>query len=234
MDVHVHRAGMLRIARQHLLGERDDVLGARVWSAIALPVAPRPQVHHRLDIEHRGVEIIREPLVHTAHRVRVRRVARLPIRRRSEYRSRQRVDVRLLARRGAPLHRHRLLHQLVRLRLLVGLHQRVDVRTEHERLTPVGHREIGIEPRRLSKRPPRLGMIERVGEVETLIHERLRLAVARRHRERVRTEVLQTRRQRAGRRRLRRLCVGGFGSSARARRRRVPCAATELARTHTP
>ena len=81
------------------------------------------------------------------------------------------------------LHRHRLLHQLVRLRLLVRLHQRVDVRPEHQRLTPVRHREIGLEPGRFAKRAPRLRVIERVGEIETLIHERLRVAIARRHRE---------------------------------------------------
>ena len=102
-----------------------------------------------------------------------------------------------------PLQRHRLLHHLVGLRLLVGLHQRVDVGPQHERLTPIGHRQVGIETRRLAKRPACLGMIERVGEIEPLIHERLGLTVARGYPEHMRAQVLQARRQRTARRLLR-------------------------------
>ena len=67
-------------AREHLLGQPDDVIGARMRRPIALPVAPRPQVHHRLDVEHRRVEIVGESLLQTMHRIGVGRVARLSIR----------------------------------------------------------------------------------------------------------------------------------------------------------
>jgi hypothetical protein len=82
-------------------------------------------------------------------------------------------------------------------------------------LTPVRHRQIGFETRGLAKRSPRFGMIECVGEVETLIDERLHLTIARRYRERVRTEILQPRRQRSARRRLCRLRLGGFPRNGR-------------------
>jgi hypothetical protein len=154
-----------------------------VWSTVPLPVAPWAQVHHRLDVEHRGVEIVRKPLVHTAHRIRVRRIAWLPIRRATRIPLGERLDVGLLARCAASLQRHRFLHQLVRLRLLVRLHQGVDIRTQHQRLTPVGHRQLGIEPRGFSKRTTGLRVVERVSEIEALIHERLRVAIARRDRE---------------------------------------------------
>jgi hypothetical protein len=64
MDVHVHRARVFRVARHDVLGQLDHFRGAGVRRAVALPVAPRPQVHHRLDVERRRVEIVREPLVH--------------------------------------------------------------------------------------------------------------------------------------------------------------------------
>ena len=90
---------------------------------------------------------------------------------------------------------NRLLHELVGVRLVVRLHHRVDVRTEDQRLAPVGHREVRIEPRRLAEGAPRLGVVERVGEVQPLVHERLRARVGRRDREGVRAERLQPRGQ---------------------------------------
>src|SRR6185436_7630996 len=93
-------------------------------------------------------------------------------------------------------------HQLVRRRLFVRLHQGVDVRTEHERLPPVRHREVGIEPRRFAKRPSRLGVVERIRQVQALIHEHLRLPIARRHGERMAPEILQAGCERARRRGL--------------------------------
>ena len=53
---------------------------------------------------------------------------------------------------------------------------------------------------------------------EALIHEALRLPVARRHRERVGAEILQARRQRAGGRRLLRRAAEVVDVAARGRR----------------
>ena len=64
-----------------------------------------------------------------------------------------------------------------------GLHQRVDVRAEHQRLAPVGHRQRRIEPRRLAEGAAGLGVVEGVGEVQALVHERLGVGVLGRHRE---------------------------------------------------
>ena len=71
VDVHVQRARMLRMAPHHVLGEGDDLGGAGVRLAVAHPVAPGPQVHHRLDVEHRDVGVVGELRVHGPHGVRV-------------------------------------------------------------------------------------------------------------------------------------------------------------------
>ncbi len=63
----VQRGRVGRIAAQHVLGERDDVGRAGVRTSVRHPVVPRPQVHHRLDVEHRDVEVAREAAVHRAH-----------------------------------------------------------------------------------------------------------------------------------------------------------------------
>ena len=90
----------------------------------------------------------------------------------------------------------RLLRQRERLRLVVRRHRRVDVRAEHQRVAPIGHRRVRIEPRRLGERARRLGVIEREGEVDALVDEELRAFDRGGHRERVNAEVLQPRRQR--------------------------------------
>ena len=73
-----------------------------------------------------------------------------------------------------PLERDGALHQLEGLRLVFGRHGRVDIRTEDESVPPVGHRTSRIEPRRLGEGARRLGVIEAVREVHTLIDEQLR------------------------------------------------------------
>ena len=96
----------------------------------------------------------------------------------------------------------RVLHVLVRGRFLVGLHRRVDVRTEHQRLPPVRHRQTRIEARGFAERAARLGVVERVGEIQSLVDETLRGRAACRHRERMRSQILKPRGEGAGRRRL--------------------------------
>jgi hypothetical protein len=74
VDVHVQRTGMLRVAAYDVLGEGDDGGRARVRLAVAHPVAPRAQVHHRLDVEGGDVEVVGELRVHGLHGVGIRLV----------------------------------------------------------------------------------------------------------------------------------------------------------------
>ena len=83
-----------------------------------------------------------------------------------------------------------------------GVHRRVDVRTKHQGLAPIRHGEGRIEPRGFGKSARRFGVIEPVGQVQSLVHEQLRALDFGAHGEGVHAEVLQPRRQRrAGRRR---------------------------------
>ena len=191
----MQRAGVLGVAAQHVLGERDDLGRALVRPAVGHPVAPRPQVHHRLDVEHGDVEVGGELLVHGAHRVGVSLVVGRAVVGAARVALGQRVDERALTRRGPALERLRLLNQLVGVRLLVGLHHRVDVGAEDQRLAPVGDGQVGIEPRRLAEGPARLGVVEGVGQVQALVDEALHRRLGRADREGVRPEVLQPRRQ---------------------------------------
>ncbi len=207
VDEHVQRAGVLRVLRDHLFGERDDLARALVRLAVGHPVAPGPQVHHRLDVEHRDVEVVRELLMHAAHRLGVGGVVGGAVVGAARVALREGVDERLLARRRLGGQRLRLLDHLEGVRLFVGLHHRVDVGPEHQRLAPVGDGERRIEPRRLAERPPRFGVVERIGEIQALIDEALRAGAVCAHRKGVRAEILQARRQlavRAGLHRVRR------------------------------
>ena len=114
----------------------------------------------------------------------------------------ERVDERTLAWRRLRLQRLRLAHEFERVRLVVGLHQRVDVRPQHQGLAPVGHRQSRAEAGRLAERPARFGMVEGVPEVQALVHEALGASVRRAHTERVGTQVLQARGEFAARTRL--------------------------------
>ena len=90
VDVHVRGARMFGVPRQHPFGQRHDLGGALVRRAVALPVAPRAQVHHRFDIEHRRVDDHPVALVKPPHRRRVRLFAGPGDRRPSRIARRQR------------------------------------------------------------------------------------------------------------------------------------------------
>ena len=85
-----------------------------------------------------------------------------------------------------------------RFRLVGWIHRRIDVRPERERLAPVGHREIRIQALRFPVRAACFRVIERVRQVQPLIHEELRLRILRRYRKLMVTQVLKPRRERAG------------------------------------
>ena len=117
--------------------------------------------------------------MHLAHGVRISHVARPAIFRAPGIAIRQRVDQSLFAWRSIGLERDGLLNRFQRFRLAGRIHGRVDVRSQRQRLAPVGHRQVRIEPRGFTVSAPCLGMIERVGKVQSLIHEELRLLVFR-------------------------------------------------------
>ena len=85
-----------------------------------------------------------------------------------------------------------------RFRLFVGRHRRVDVRSEHERHAPVGHREVRIEPRGLREGAAGLGMVEAIGQAQALVHEQLGLLGLGRDLEDVFADLLQSRRASTG------------------------------------
>ena len=91
------------------------------------------------------------------------------------------------------LQRHGLSNELERCRFFVRVHGRVDVRSQ--RLTPVRHGEIRIQPRGFPEGTARLCVIERIGEAQPLIHECLRVRVPGAHSKRVAAQVLGARRQ---------------------------------------
>jgi hypothetical protein len=222
VDVQVQRQRVLRVLLDHRLHQRRDLRRALVRRAVRHPVAPRPQVHHRLRVHGGDVEVLRVLLLQRAHRGGVGLVARLAVLLLAGVALGQRVDHVALARRRLRLQRDRLLRQLVGLRLVVGVHRRVDVRPQHQRLAPVRHRAVRVEARRLPERTPGLGVVEAVGEVQALADELLRPGGGGADLERVRPEVLQPRRELSARPRLRslrrvlvvlvRLGAGGTGA----------------------
>ena len=131
-------AGCLGLRRSTSSVRATISRGALVRATVGHPIAPGPQVHHRLDVEHGDVEVGGELLVHGAHRLGVGGVVGRAVVGTARVALGQGVDERALTRRRLALERLRLLNQLVGVRLLVGLHDRVDVRAEHQRLAPVG------------------------------------------------------------------------------------------------
>ena len=81
------------------------------------------------------------------------------------------------------------------------VHRRVDVGAVGERLAPEAHRAIGIEPLRLAERGDRRGMVEAVGEAQSLVEIALGERVRRGDREMDLAEpVVERRRRRQTRR----------------------------------
>ena len=175
----------------HPFRERDDLRRALVRSPVGHPVPPGTQIHHRLDVQHRDVGVVRKALVHLAHRLGVRTIVGRAVIGGAGIARCECVDQGLLARRGGALQRLGLLHELERVRFVVGLHERVDVGPEHQRLTPVGHREIGAQTGGLTEGPACFRMVEGVRKVEALVDEALRAGASGADRKRVRPEVLQ-------------------------------------------
>ncbi len=205
VDVEVVRSRMVLVAGQHLLEGGHDLVRPGVGPAVPRPVVPGAKVHERFRVHGLGVEVGGVLPGQVPHRVRVGLVRGRAVLLPAGVAARHRVDVGALPRRGFRLHGHGLLGQLVRLRLVVGRHGHVDVRSQHDGLAPVAHGAIRIEARGLAEGAARLRVVEPVGEVHTLVDEELRLFRLRRHREGVDAEVLEPGRQLASGRGLLRL-----------------------------
>ncbi len=207
MNVEMERERVMRVAIDNRLDEGHDLGGPRLRFAVRRPVAPGSQVHHRFRVEGLRVEVVGERFRDLTHRFGEGLVRRGAVFGLPRVALRERVDVRLLPRGRLRFQRHGFLDQLVRFGLFLRGHHRVDVGTEDQRLSPVGHRELGIEPRGLAKRAAGLGVVESVRQVQPLIHEKLSVPRKGRHGKRVRPEVLEPWRDLARRRGLHRVLV---------------------------
>jgi hypothetical protein len=169
--------------------------GLGVGDAVAGPVVPWPQVHQRLGVERPRVEVIGEGKGYLPHRLGIGVVGGLAVFGAAGVARRQGVDIGPFTLRRGCLHRHRLLRQLAGARLVGGIHGRIDVRSQHQSLAPVGHGQRRVEAPGFGEGAAGLGVIEAVGEVQALVDEQLCLGIRRAHRERVDAEVLEPRGQ---------------------------------------
>ena len=172
---------MLRVRREHALERRDRSRAFRVRLAVTRPVVPRPQVHERFGEDRRRVEVAGILLRQRAHRVGEGPIARLAVVGLARIARGERVDVVALARRSRRgFSATAFCTSASAFGSSSGVHRRVDVGPEHERLPPVGHRAARVEPRRFGERTAGLGVVEAVGEIQPLIDEQLRAGRLRR------------------------------------------------------
>ena len=181
VDVVVDRARMVRTAGQHRLERGEDLGGLALGlGAARLPVVPGREIHQRLGVEDLDVVVLRKARRGRAHGGGVSGVERGPLGLRiGRVALRDRLDQRLLARARRPRVLLRLEHGRHRGLDRLGVHRRVDVGTEHQRLAERAHRAIRIELLRRAEGARRLGMIEAVGEPQPLIEVALRHGIFR-------------------------------------------------------
>ena len=215
VDIQVDRPCVIRVACEHRFQRREQLGGTALrLRASRLPVIPGLCVHHGLGIERKNRVVTRIFFGHRFHRVgvggvelgtvglRVRRVALLQSRdQRTIFGRRAGREFDCLGQRG-----HRRRHCLRH-------HRRIDVRPEHQRLTPPGHRELWVFLLCSLKRTLRLGVVEREGPSHALVEVGLRLRVARSHLEGQLAEVVVQRHVAA--RGLHRLRLKGLGLGLR-------------------
>ena len=215
VDVEVDRSRVVGIACEHFLQRREKLRGAALgFRAPCLPVIPGLRVHHGLGVEREDRVVGRVLLGHGLHRVGEGRVERgalgLRVRRVAFLESR---DQRTILRRRAGRQFDCLGKRGKRRRRRLGHHRRVDVRPEHQRLTPPGHRELRVCLLRGLEGALRLGVVERESPADALVEVGLRLRVARSHLEGQRAQVIVQRYFAA--RGLHRLWLEGFGLGLR-------------------
>ena len=154
-------------ARPDDSGVRASTRSSDAWTsrvsgvrhAVARPVVPRPQVHQRFGVERRARRGRRGTASTSArHRLGVGAIGRLPVRRPcpcSARRARRCRRARAAWRRAFSA--TAFCASASAFGSSSGIHRRVDVRPEHERLTPVRHRAATdrAAPPRRRRGPPR-------------------------------------------------------------------------------
>ena len=167
----------------------DDLLGARMRRAIGCPQVPRPEVHHGVGEERRGLQVVGKLPCDVPHRVGVGAVEGLALGRGiGRVAFRQRLDQRALRRPRASGEALRLTRGAPGLRLTIGVRRVVVVRALRDGDTPEAHRTLRIQARRLSERLLRLVVVERVDQPQALIEPALRVGRSRRDPVRVAAE----------------------------------------------
>ena len=128
--------------------------------------------------------------MHFAHRIGVSDIVRSAILSLSRVTKLQRINQGCFARRRLVSQGDRFLNPFEGLRLTVRRHRGIDVGTERQSFAPVCDRQIWIEPFGFAVSAAGLSVIERVRQIQSLIHEELRLRVLRRNRKLVTAELL--------------------------------------------
>jgi hypothetical protein len=170
VNVEVDRAEVLRLPRQHRFERTEHIHRERPRVALGVPVVPGRGVHQRLSKEGGGVEVVRKSSRDLTHRFGVFGVERRTLGGWvGGVTMGQRLDVGALLLTGAASPGAGLFNRAVCLRGGRGGDRRVDVRAEGERDSPVAHGTVGVERCRLAERTDRLGMIEGVGQDESLV-----------------------------------------------------------------
>jgi hypothetical protein len=93
MDIKMQCARVFGIPGDHLFDQPDDLGCSCVGYTVTLPVAPRAQVHHGLDVQDRRVRVLRIALMDPAHRLGVRLIARTPVFGLARIAAGERIDV---------------------------------------------------------------------------------------------------------------------------------------------
>ena len=200
VDVEVDRARMVGIGGQHLLDRGDRLAGAALGgAAVGLPVVPGRGVHDRIRKQHGDFLVIGKTRVHRGHCIGIGAIERGALLAAHVALAEGR-DQRLLDRARPAGARLGVGDRDERGALGGAVHRRVDVGAENEGLAPPAHRAVGIPPLRLLERAQRLGVVEGVGQPETLIEVALRDRVGGGDRMAVRAEVVEQGRRLAGRR----------------------------------
>ncbi len=156
-------------------------------------VVPRTQIHQRLRVQRRRVQIVGICRYQLRHRVCIRAIERRAPLTGFAVARRNRVDVGLLLRRFVRAQRLRGLQRLPCQGHCFGRHRRVDVRPVRQRDAPPADAARRIEACSFLERANRFGVVEAVHQREGLIEVLLRLLRFRGDRHVQRTDAVQQR-----------------------------------------
>src|SRR5688572_12387823 len=191
VHVEVQRAGVLGVARHHRFERRDDLGGMALRLAGGVPVVPGLQVHHRLRVQRRHVDVVRVLRGELAHRGRIGLVERAAVFRRIlGVPRRQGLDERLFLLRRARGRALCPLQAVPGFRAVGRVHGRVHVRAEDERGAPPAHCAVRVELGGFQERAFGRVVVEAVGHREALVEPALDVGILRGDRHAVVAEAL--------------------------------------------